>query len=289
MCKSIECWENEGGAVKRPSKSKTLGVEDRWMVLPPTPGLPKATASGHAPVNGIKIWYAVFGKGKPVILLHGGLGNSNYWGTQVRALSKHFRVIVMDSRGHGRSTRDNLPYSYSLMASDVLGLMDYVKIKKAAIVGWSDGANVGLDIAVNHPERISKLFAFAGNSDPSGTMDASKSAAFSAYVRRVKKEYMTLSPTPTQYDAFCNQVRKMWATQPNFTKGHLSRIKASTWIVGADHDEAITRENTEFMAANIPNAGLLIQAQVSHFSLLQDPRQFNDDLLHFLQHSPNAN
>ena len=137
-----------------------------WMVLPPTPVLPKAAASGYAPVNGIKIWYADFGHGAPVILLHGGLGNSNYWGQPVPALAEHYRVIVMDSRGHGRSTRNDEPYGYDLMASDVIALMDYLKIKKAAVVGWSDGAILGLDIAIHHPERLTKLFAFAANSDP---------------------------------------------------------------------------------------------------------------------------
>ncbi len=82
-------------------------AEPQWLMLPPTPSLPHSTQSGFAPVNGIKIWYATFGRGEPVILLHGGLANSNYWGNLVRSLSPHYRVIVMDSRGHGRSSRDD--------------------------------------------------------------------------------------------------------------------------------------------------------------------------------------
>ena len=78
----------------------------------------------------------------------------------------------------------------------------------------------------------------------------------------------------------------MWATQPNWTAADLKSIKVPTWIVDADHDEAIKRENTEFMAANIPNAGLLLQPEVSHFSFLQDPQQFNTDVLHFLEYVP---
>jgi len=93
----------------------------RWMTLPPTPTLPTPEKSGHAPVNGISIWYATFGSGPPVILLHGGLANSNYWGHQVPVLAKSHRLVVMDSRGHGRSTRDSQPYGYALMASDVIG------------------------------------------------------------------------------------------------------------------------------------------------------------------------
>ncbi len=76
------------------------------MQLPPTPTLPKADKSGYAPVNGIRIWYAQFGAGEPVLFVHGGLANANYWGNQVRAFSSRYRVIVMDSRGHGRSTRN---------------------------------------------------------------------------------------------------------------------------------------------------------------------------------------
>ncbi len=259
-------------------------AEPQWLTLPPTPSLPKAVQSGYAPVNGVKIWYATFGRGEPVILLHGGLANSNYWGNQVRALQTRYRVVVMDSRGHGRSTRNDQPYGYDLMAGDVIALMDFLKIKKAAIVGWSDGAILGLDIAITHPERVSKLFAFAANSDPSGVADIANSPVFNAFIARAEKEYEKLSPTPTEYKAFLAQITKMWETQPNWTAADLQRIAVPTWIVDADHDEAIKRENTEFMAANIPNAGLLLQPEVSHFSFLQDPDQFTADVLHFLQH-----
>jgi len=259
-------------------------AEQQWLTLPPTPSLPKPAQSGYAPINGIRIWYATFGRGEPVLLLHGGLANSNYWGNQVPALARNYRVIVMDSRGHGRSAHDERPYGYDLMASDVLGLMDFLKLPKAAIVGWSDGAIPGLDIAIHHPERLTKLFAFAANSDPSGVADIAQSAVFNAYIARAEKEYQALSPTPDQYKAFLDQISKMWETQPHFTAEQLQGITVPIWIVDADRDEAIKRENTEFMANAIPNAGLLLEPQVSHFSFLQDPGQFTSDVLHFLQH-----
>jgi len=219
-----------------------------------------------------------------VILLHGGLANANYWGEQIPTLAAHYRVIVMDSRGHGRSTRNAQPFGYDLMASDVIGLMDFLHIRKAAIIGWSDGAILGLDIAIHHPERLTKVFAFAANSDPSGVSDIAHSPVFIAYIARAEKEYEALSPTPHEYDAFLAQIEKMWATQPNFTAAQLASISVPIWIVDADHDEAIKRENTEFMAAHIPGAGLLLQPEVSHFSFIQDPQQFNADVLHFLEH-----
>jgi len=233
-------------------------AEQQWLTLPPTPSLPKPAQSGYATVNGIRIWYATFGHGEPVLLLHGGLANSNYWGNQVPALAGSYRVIVMDSRGHGRSTRDERPYGYDLMASDVMGLMDFLKLSKAAIVGWSDGAILGLDIA--------------------------QSPVFNVYIARAEKEYQALSPTPDQYKSFFDQISKMWETEPHFTAEQLRGITVPTCLVDADHDEAIKRENTEFMANEIPNTGLLLQPQVSHFSFLQDPQQFTSDVLHFLEH-----
>jgi pimeloyl-ACP methyl ester carboxylesterase len=257
----------------------------QWLNLPPTPTLPKATQSGLAPVNGVKIWYATFGRGEPVILLHGGLANASYWGHQVRALQRHYKVIVMDSRGHGRSSRNRETYGYDLMASDVVALLDHLKIKRAAIVGWSDGAIIGLDIAMKHPDRVSRLFAFAANSDPSGVADIASNDVFNAYIARAGEEYKRLSPTPAEYKGFVAEISRMWESQPKWTASDLAAIKVPTWIVDGDRDEAIKRENTEFMAASIPGAGLLIQPQVSHFSFLQDPGQFNDDVLRFLGRS----
>ncbi|HKN00453.1 MAG TPA: alpha/beta fold hydrolase [Candidatus Binataceae bacterium] len=260
-----------------------------WMILPPTPTLPKAVSSGLAPVNGIRLWYAEFGHGTPVIMLHGGLANSDYWGLQVRALASRYHVIVMDSRGHGRSSRTNAPISYDLMFSDVLALMDYLHIDKAAMVGWSDGAIVGLDIAIHHPDRLTRLFAFAANSNPSGVKDVNQSPVFTAMIARAAKQYAQLSPTPTQYQSFLADIEHMWATQPDFTDAQLRHIPVPTWIVDGDHDEAIKREDTDHMASLIPGAGELILPDVSHFAFLQDPAMFNEALLHFLSPTTSAN
>src|SRR5512143_639983 len=100
--------------------------------------LPVASEQGHVEHDGARIWYAVYGAGAPVILLHGGLGHSGNWANQVPALMENgYRAIVIDSRGHGRSTRDVKPYSYDLMATDVVAVMDMLQIEKAAFVGWS--------------------------------------------------------------------------------------------------------------------------------------------------------
>jgi pimeloyl-ACP methyl ester carboxylesterase len=254
-----------------------------WLELPPTPKLPHAERSGYAPVNGIKLWYAVFGQGEPVVFLHGGLANANYWGLQVPEVARHCQVIVMDSRGHGRSTRDDRPYGYDLMADDVVALLDFLKIKRAAVVGWSDGGILGIDLAIRYPDRVSKVFAFVANTDPSGVVDGvEKNPTFAAFIARAGHEYVALSATPHGYDGFVDAISKMWATQPNWTAKQLAGITTPVLVVDGDHDEAIKRAHTEQIAATIPGAGLLILPETSHFSFLQDPGQFTWHILHFL-------
>ncbi|WP_338567528.1 alpha/beta hydrolase [Pseudomonas canadensis] len=256
---------------------------ERWETLPPTPAAVAAAKTGYAAVNGIKVYYTRTGHGSPVVLLHGGLSNSDYWGNQVKALAAKHTVISIDSRGHGRSSRDDKPYGYDLMADDVVAVLDHLKIPRADIVGWSDGAIIGIDLALRHPDRIGKVFAFAANTQTSGVKDAvEKNPTFAAFIERAGKEYAKLSPTPKEYDAFVEQISHMWASQPNWTDAQLQSIKTPILIADGDHDEAIKREHTEYMAATIPGAGLLILPNTSHFAFLQDPALFNAAVLGFL-------
>src|ERR1700761_546101 len=257
--------------------------EALWQTLPPTPAPAAGARTGHAQVNGISLYYAVIGHGTPVVLLHGGLANSDYWGLQVAALAPHHMVILMDSRGHGRSTRDARPYGYDLMADDVIGLMDQLKIAKADVVGWSDGAILGLDLSIRHKDRVGKVFAFAANTVTSGVKDGvEKNPTFAAFIERAGGEYRKLSATPAEYDAFVEQISRMWAEQPNWSDAQLRAIDTPVLVVDGDHDEAIKREHTEYIATTIPHAGLLILPNTSHFAFLQDAGQFNFAILHFL-------
>ena len=255
----------------------------RWETLPSTPPPVAGEIAGYAAVDGIKLYYATVGSGPPVVLLHGGLANSDYWGNQVRALAPTHTVILVDSRGHGRSTRDTRPFGYDLMADDVVGLLDVLKIPRADVVGWSDGAILGLDLALRHPERVGRVFAFAANSVTSGVKDGvEKNPTFAAFIARAGDEYKRLSATPKEYDAFVEQIGHMWASQPNWTDAELRTIKVPVLIADGDHDEAIKREHTEYLAATIPGAGLLILPNTSHFAFLQDPALFDAALLDFL-------
>jgi pimeloyl-ACP methyl ester carboxylesterase len=254
----------------------SAGAEERWQTLPEPPAMPTATQSGKAPVNGIEMYYAVYGTGKPVLLIHGGLGSADIWANQVSDLSKDHMVIVADSRGHGRSTRNDARFGYDLMASDYLALLDFLKVDKVALVGWSDGGIIGLDIAMKHPERLTSLFAQAANSKIDGVKpDVMENKTFATYIDNSGKIYAKLSPTPDQFDAFVTQISEMWSTEPNWTDDQLKTIQTPTAIVLGDHDEAITLEHTEYMAKTIPGAELVILKDASHFAMLQDPAGYN--------------
>jgi pimeloyl-ACP methyl ester carboxylesterase len=256
---------------------------ERWQVLPPTPAPIHSERSGHAKANGIDIYYAEYGQGSPVILLHGGLANADYWGNQIKALAPHHTVIVMDSRGHGRTTRNSQAYGYDLMADDVVALMHVLEVPKADIIGWSDGGILGLDLAMRYPERVGRIFAFAANTTTAGVKDdVDKNPAIAAFIERARREYEAYSATPKEYDAFLAQIGKMWATQPSWTDAQLRSITVPVLVVDGDHDEAIKREHTEYIASIIPGAGLLILPNTSHFAFLQDPELFNYAILHFL-------
>lgn len=261
-----------------------LQAEELWKTLPaPTP-LPPPTESGEAPVNGIKIYYATWGDGSPLILLHGGLGNTEYFGGQVPEFAKQYRVIAMDSRGHGRSSRDAEPYSYALMAKDVIALMDYLKIDKASIIGWSDGGIIGLDIAMNYPNRLDRLFAFGANTNVPGLKpNIDKDPTFSKYIENAGKDYERLSKTPKEYNDFVTQISQMWATQPDYKPEQLAKITAPVAIADGEHDEAIRQEHNVEMSKAIPGAKLVILPGVSHFAMLQDPKLFNQAVLEFLK------
>lgn len=256
---------------------------ERWTSLPSPAPLPPATASGFVEVNGAALWYCAYGAGPPVILLHGGLANSETWGAQVQALSKAHRVILVDTRGHGRSTRDGQPFSYDLMASDVIEVMDGLKIERADFVGWSDGAIVGLALAMKAPGRVGRLFAFAANSDPSGLRpDAASNPTLARFGQLAAGDYKRLSPTPDGFAGLAGGVMRMWATEPRYTTRDLAAIAVPVAIVQGDHDEGVKREHAEYLAKTIPHAKLIILRDASHFAHLQDPVAFNAAMLDFL-------
>jgi len=245
--------------------------------------LPITEGQGYVEHDNARIWYATYGSGSPVILLHGGLGHSGNWGYQIPALVRSgYRAVLIDSRGHGRSTRDQRPFTYELMASDVLAVMDALHLEKAGLVGWSDGACTALILASNAPARVAGVFFFACNMDPSGTKEIEFTPILKRCISRHMKDYAQLSATPDQFDEFSDAVGLMQRTQPNYSAADLAQISVPVAIVHSEHDEFIKREHAQYLVRSIPNAEFIYLPGVSHFAPLQRPEQFNTATLAFL-------
>jgi pimeloyl-ACP methyl ester carboxylesterase len=211
------------------------------------------------------------------------LGHSGNWGYQVGAFVEHgYRVVVIDSRGHGRSTRDGRPFSYELMADDVEAVMDALLIEKAAMVGWSDGACTALVLAAKDPARVAGVFFFACNMDPSGTKPFEETPGLTRCFARHGRDYAELSATPGKFRDLVNDVGLMQRTQPDYSAEELAAIQVPVAIVQSEHDEFIKQEHAEYLARTIPDAELIVLEDVSHFAPLQRPELFNGAVLGFL-------
>ncbi len=247
--------------------------------------LPEAVSSGMAAVNDIEMYYATYGDpaNPALLLLHGGLGNADYFVNQIPAFSENYYVIAADSRGHGRSTMSEQQIGYTLMASDVLALLDYLEIEAVNLVGWSDGGIIGLDIAMNHPDRLIKLVAYGANYTPAGVRtDVGESERFNQYIEMAAGDYVKLSPTPDGFDAFLGNIGNMWATEPNFTPEQLGSITTPTLILDGMLEEAIYVEHALEMAKLIPTADLLLMSDIGHFAMWDKTEEFNHIVLDYL-------
>lgn len=258
-----------------------------WRTLPEVPPLPPADDSGLAPVNDSKIYYAIFNKNgkEPVILLHGGMGSSLDWGFEVPLLATTHEVIVVDSRGHGRSPLPGKPLSYELFMSDVVQLMNHLNIKKASIVGWSDGGITGLLLAIHYPERVNKLFTFGANYNLSGYKPEPEpvdSAVAARFMEKAKANYRRLSPTPDSFAVLRKALGKLYSTEPNLTPNDVKTIPVPTVIAGGEFDQFIKGEHFRELAHLIPGARLVILPGVGHGGAWQDPVHFHEAVVNLL-------
>jgi pimeloyl-ACP methyl ester carboxylesterase len=253
-----------------------------WDVLPPTPKNPATFQT--ADVNGIKLAYSITGAGTPLVVLHGGPANSDYLASQVALLAKHFKVISVDTRGHGRSSQGDQPLGYDLFADDVAALMNQLGIAKADFLGWSDGGITALDLAMRYPLKVDRVVAFGANVDTAGAFpDADKKPAFAEMLKRASQEYTQLSPTPKGFENLSAQLALMYSTQPDWTQAQLKTIKAPVLVLDGEYDEAVRPEHTRYMSHVIPHATLAFIPGTSHFAFLQNPQAFNTLVINFLQ------
>jgi pimeloyl-ACP methyl ester carboxylesterase len=258
-------------------------AKPRWEQLPALPAMPAPDASGDVPSGDARIHYASYGKGDVVVLLHGGFGNGDHMVFQLQALAPAHHVIVIDSRGQGRSTRGTHGLHYHQMAEDVIAVLDALKLDHAAVVGWSDGAIIGLDLAIHHGDRITKVFAFGANTNQSGMIKGGgHKPTLQAYMARATADTKRLSPAPKELDALAADLGEMWRHEPSYTDDELASIAIPVAVADGDHEEIIKRSHTESIAKRIPGAKLVIFTDASHFALWQVPDDFDRAMLDFL-------
>jgi len=237
-------------------------------------------------VNDVELYVAERGDplGDPVLLLHGGLGNSGNWSFVWPHLADAgYHVILMDSRSQGRSGWSEEPITFELMAADVVGVLASLAIERTDLVGWSDGAIVSLLLAMNDSERLRRVVAYGVNFTPDGIIMPSSGPEFDTLVAQLAFEYQQLSPQPERFEELFMQFGALYAVAPNFTEEQLETIDSPILVLAGEHDELVLPDQPVELAEMIPNAELMIMKGAGHFAPIEQPAEFSEIVLTFLQ------
>jgi pimeloyl-ACP methyl ester carboxylesterase len=246
-----------------------------------------ATRAGHyVNAGGLRTYYEVEGEGDPLILLHGGLMTVETWDAQTPALASTYRVYVPERRGHGRTPDVEGPITYDNMAHDTIAFMEALNIESAHLVGWSDGALVGLIVALRRPDLVRKL-VFIGQ--PINLDDARPEAlALMEHVSpailppMLKDLYATVSPDgPDHFEVIAEKAVAMWRVDPGIPTSALEAVAAPMLILAGD-DDFVSIEQAGAMLRALPNGQLGIVPGTSHQLLMEKPDIANRLILDFL-------
>jgi len=230
------------------------------------------SAGQYIDVNDIKVYYEVYGEGEPLLLLHGNGGSIVNFQYQIPELSKHFKVIAVDSRAQGKTSDSDREITYALMASDMSELIDKLLLEGVYVVGWSDGGNIGLELAYAHPEKVKKLVTVGANYTWEDFMAPPDSIAMDendplivkmgSVIGKFMEGYQNISP------AIHEKLTALTEKYPNFTLEQLEQIKTPVLVVAGDHD-MIKLEQTTALFASLPHARLFIIPDASHMVPLE--------------------
>lgn len=213
-------------------------------------------------VNGVPTYVEERGEGAPLLLLHGGLETVDMLPHLAAELAARYHVIAPERRGHGRTRDISGPITYGAMATDTLGLMDAVGIETAHLVGYSDGANVAMLLAMARPERVDRLVLVSGNFHAAGMTPRFRAelqqATADSYAPACAEAYRRLSPDgPGHWPVVFEKVRRMWLEEPTLAAHQLASIAAPTLVL-AGEDDYVRVEHTRALAAAIPGARLVL-------------------------------
>jgi pimeloyl-ACP methyl ester carboxylesterase len=198
--------------------------------------------TGYAPVNGLKMYYEIHGSGEPVVLLHGAfMAISGDWSDWVGELSKTREVIAVEMQGHGRTADIKRDITYENLSDDVAGLLDYLKIPTADIIGYSLGGGVAMQCAIRHPEKVRKVVSISAPFRPDGWVKEANDfwPTFTWEVFKgtpMEAEYKRLSPTPDRFPDFVNHIKAMALRPYDFGADKLKATKAPMFFIHGDAD-----------------------------------------------------
>jgi len=228
-------------------------------------------AGSFAKINGINLYYEIYGTGKPLVILHGNGGSiSGYAGSHLDYFSARYKVIAIDSRGHGKSIDSTTELTYELMASDINELLEKLKIDSAYIWGQSDGGIIALILALNHPDKVKKAVVFAANVIPDST-------GIEALILRHFKRLASGSNDQKE-----RQLNTLMVKHPNIALSKLNTISAQIMIMSGDRDQ-IPISHTLDIYKNIPNSNLCIIPGATHGAAWQKTKLFHEILTDFFE------
>lgn len=263
-----------------------------WLLMTPPGAVVAATPATSttegqtASINGVDLYYEVHGEadGAPVLLLPGGLGNTEEFDGLVPALVEAgYQPIAMDCRGRGRSTWDDTPITYELMADDALGLLNLLGIEKADFVGWSDGAIIGLEVAITRPEWLNRAVIYGANFTPDGVYAEPRPSEQLPPFEKFISDYQRLSPQPERFDELLVELSALWQVAPNFSEEQLKSITVPILILDGAEEELVRPDQPVRMAELIPDAELILIPGTGHFAPVAKRDEFNQIVLEFLQ------
>lgn len=249
---------------------------------------------GQAGANDITIYYHCYGRGDPVLLLHGGFMCAETWAAQIPALARDYRVIAADSRGHGRTTLGEGPLTYRRMAGDAAELIRRLGLGRVHLIGWSDGGCIGLALALERPELVRSL-TLLGTPYSTGNYTKEAKQRMARLLRPSSVSLLALrglrrilTPEPKRGREFLELMAQMWTGLPDFTREQLRCIEAPVLVIGGDRDEFLSlgpdplqvfRETAEA----IPGARMEVVKGGTHNVHVERPQAVNRLIFHFLQ------
>lgn len=222
----------------------------------------------------ISLYYQEQGEGEPLFLLHGNGEDGTYFANQISFFSDRYRVIAVDTRGHGKSPRGTAPFTMEQFAMDLHSLMERLQIQRGIILGFSDGANIAMKFALKYPDRVKALILNGGNLNTKGVKRSIQIPIEIGY--RFAKLFAGKSEEAKSH----MEILGLMVNEPNIRPEELCAIQAPTLVIAGTRD-MIKTAHTELIADYIPNAKLSV-IPGDHFIASKNPKDFNREVENFL-------